>query len=67
MAFQKLVKSYINFAVIARDPNMSVSKISMGETKMLECHYKFGVYDEPIPKPEENTNIDIEQDSSVYF
>ena len=46
---------------------MSVSKISMGETQMVECHYKFGVYDEPLPEREEPTNTDIEQDSSVFF
>ena len=26
---------------------MKVTKFSMGEESMLECHYKFGVYEEP--------------------
>ena len=51
------------FSVIARDPNMNVSKFSMGETSMLECHYKFGVYEEPPQEPQETFNVD--QDLAV--
>ncbi|KAL5271015.1 hypothetical protein ACHWQZ_G001613 [Mnemiopsis leidyi] len=38
-------------AVIARDPNMNVTTFSMGEETMLECHYKFGIYEEQRREP----------------
>ena len=60
---QIMNKARKNFSVIARDPNMNVSKFSMGEASMLECHYKFGVYEEPLEEPQET--LDVDQDFAV--
>ena len=42
-----------NSTVIARDPNMKVTTFSMGEETMLECHYKFGIYEEQRHEPKQ--------------
>ena len=61
--------SLYNFTVIARDPNMKVTKFSMGEESMLECHYKFGVYEEARQEPrqtEPEGNFNTDQEFPVF-
>ena len=48
---------------------MKVTKFSMGEERMLECHYKFGVYEEPRQEPrqtEPEGNFNTDQEFPVF-